>query len=125
MAGSKLGVAFFMAKDRTTIQSPEPGVGTPPRDTGRSLDVLQTEIAKIQVDGDYTKKFLGELRTDVRDVRDRMAKLEVRVDHLPTKGFIVAAVIASLTIIGGLLTVAPKLRSWAGTAPPSATAAGH
>jgi len=112
-----------VAKDRTTIQSPEPGVGPPPRDTGRSLDVLQTEIAKIQVDGDYTKTFLGELRTDVREMRDRMARLEVRVDHLPTKGFIVGAVITSLTIIVGLLTIAPKLQSWAGTAPPAPPAA--
>jgi len=55
------------------------------RDANRSLDILQTELAKIQVEGDYTKKFLGELQTDMRD---RMTKLEVKVDHLPSKGFI-------------------------------------
>ena len=104
-----------MAKDRTIIQSPEPGIGAPPRDAGRSLDVLHTEIVKIQVDGDYTKKFLGELQTDMRDVRDRMAKLEVRVDHLPSKGFIVGVVVLALTLIGALVTIAPKLQSLAGT----------
>jgi hypothetical protein len=104
-----------MAKDRNTVQAPDPGVGTPPRDQGRSLDVLQTEIAKIQVDGDYTKKFLGELQTDMRDMRDRMTRLEVKVDHLPSKGFIVVVVTTFLVIAGGLMTIAPKLWAWAGT----------
>jgi hypothetical protein len=105
-----------LAKDRTTsTQPPDPGVGTPLRDTGRSLDVLQTEIAKIQVDGDYTKKFLGELQSDMRDMRDRMARLEVRVEHLPSKGFIVVVVTTSLLIATGIATVAPKLWAWAGT----------
>jgi hypothetical protein len=84
------------------------------------LDVLHTEVTKIQVDGDYTKKFLGELQTDMRDVRERMAKLEVRVDHLPSKGFIVGVVVLALTVIGGLLTVAPKLQSLAGTSAQNA-----
>jgi hypothetical protein len=53
----------------------------------------------------------------MRDVRERMATLEERVTHLPSKEFIVGAVIAALTIAGALLTIAPKLQSWAGTAP--------
>jgi hypothetical protein len=97
-----------MARDRTTVQSPEPGVG-PPRDVNRSHDILQTEIAKIQVDGEYTKKFLGDLQGDMRDMRDRMAGLEVRVDHLPSKGFIVAVVTTSLAIAVALVTIAPKM----------------
>lgn len=110
-----------MARERNTIQqSPDPGVGPPPRDSGRSLDVLQTEVTKIQVDGEYTKKFLNELQADMRDMRDRMAKLEVKVDHLPSKGHIVAVVTTSLVIAGALITIAPKLWAWTGTAPISA-----
>ncbi len=111
-----------MAKDPRTVRAPDPGVGTPPRDEGRSLDVLQTEIAKIQVDGDYTKKFLGELQTDMRDMRDRMARLEVEVKHLPSKGFIVVVVTAALVIAGGIATVTPKLWGWAGTMPAAGQA---
>jgi hypothetical protein len=77
--------------------------------------VLHTELAKIQIDGDYTKTFLAELKTDMRDMRDRMSKLEVKVDHLPSKGFIVVVVTTFLVIAGGLMTIAPKLWSWAGT----------
>jgi hypothetical protein len=110
-----------MAKDKVTTQPPEPGVGQPSRDTGRSLDIVHVEIAKIQLDGEYTKKSLSGLEGDMRDLRERMTRLEVRVDHLPTKGFIVAAVIATLTIVGALVTIAPKLQSLAGTAPAAST----
>jgi hypothetical protein len=112
-----------VAKDRTTVQSPEPGVGTPPRDPSRSLDVLHTELAKIQIDGEYTKTFLAELKRESSNMRDRTgalevstATLQVKVDHLPSKGFIVVVVTTFLVIAGGLMTIAPKLWSWSGTA---------
>jgi hypothetical protein len=60
---------------------------------------------------------MGEVRTDMKEIRDRMATLEERVRHLPSKEFIVAVVTTSLLIAAGLMTVAPKLWSWAGTAP--------
>jgi hypothetical protein len=85
---------------------------------------LQTAVSVLQTAGEYTKRELVEVRTDmrdlrrdVRDLRDRMSKLEARVDHLPSKGFIVVVVTIALTIIGGLLSVAPKLQSWVGAAP--------
>lgn len=106
-----------MAKDRTITQAPDPGVGKTPRDLSRSADVVLVEIAKLQSDGEYLKRDLSETRADMRDIRDRMTRLEVRVDHLPTKGFIVTAVIASLTIVGALVAIAPKLQSLVGTAP--------
>jgi hypothetical protein len=121
-----------MAEDRATVkQAPEPGIGQPPRDF--SHDVTLMEIAKLQSGGEYLKRDLSEMRTDMRDVRDRMARLEVRVDHLPTKGFIVAAVIASLTITGVFLAIAPKLQSFVATlphislapTPPPVTTPGH
>ena len=109
--------------DRTIAQPPGPGIGQPVADGFRASDIVLTEIAKLQNDGEYTRRDLGELRTDMRDLRDRMSKLEVRVDHLPSKGFIVGVVMIALTLIGGLLTVAPKLQTWAGISPPVATSA--
>lgn len=92
------------------------GVG-PPTEPNRSSDILLTEVAKLQSDGEYTRRDLNELRIDMRDLRDRMTKLEVRVDHLPTKEFIVAVVAGALTIGAALAVIAPKLQSWFGTAP--------
>jgi hypothetical protein len=108
-----------LATDRTNSQPSDPGVSQPPRDQSRGYDIVLIEVAKLQADGDYTKRDLGELRTDMRDVRDRMSKIEVRVDHLPSKGFIVLVVTMALTVIGGLLTIAPKLQNLAGTTPVS------
>lgn len=53
------------------------------------------------------------------DWGDALARFFLDCAQLPTKGFIVAAVIASLTIIGALITVAPRLQSLVGTAPVS------
>jgi hypothetical protein len=110
-------------KDRTTVQSsPDPGVGPPPRerDDSRSLDVLHTEVAKIQVDGDYTKKFLGELQTDMRDMRDRMRALEVKVDHLPSKSHIAIVVTSALVIAVGLATAITGLQNYLAAPRPIA-----
>jgi hypothetical protein len=96
-----------MAEDRTISEPSGPGIGQPPRD--RSADILLTEVAKLQADGEHIKGYLGEFRADIRDMRDRMARLEERVAHLPGKGFIVAVVTTALVIAGGFLTVAPKL----------------
>jgi hypothetical protein len=102
-----------MTTDQTISQPSSPGVGPPPADS-RASEIVLIEIAKIQNDGEHTKRDLGELRNDMRDLRDRMSRLEVRVGHLPSKGFIVGAVVLSLIIVGGVVTIAPKLQSWTG-----------
>jgi hypothetical protein len=81
---------------------------------------MLTEIAKLQSDGEYTKRDLGEMRTDMRDVRDRLARLEERIGHLPGKGFIVIVVTTSLVIAGGLFAIAPKLQALVGASSPTA-----
>jgi hypothetical protein len=88
----------------------------PPKDNYRASDIVLVEIAKLQSDGEYTKRDLAAVREDVKDARDRIARLEVKVDHLPSKGFIVSALIAVLTIVGLLLAISPQLQRLAGTA---------
>jgi hypothetical protein len=86
---------------------------------------MLVEIAKIQSDGEYLKRDLGEVRSDIKefrnrlgDVGDRLARLEERVAHLPGKGFIIVVVTTFLVIVGGLLTIAPKLQSLVGPSSP-------
>lgn len=97
-----------MARTPIISTPPEPGF-TPPR--VRSPDLALAEIAKPRSDAEYVKHDVAELRTDVRDVRDRLARLEERVLHLPAKGFIVVIVTTALLIIGDLVTIAPRLRA--------------
>ncbi len=106
-----------MAKNPIISEPTDQGIGPPP---ARHSDILLTEVAKLQNDGEYTKRDLGEMRTDMRDVRDRLSRLEERVAHLPGKGFIVLVVTTSLFIVGGLLTIAPKLQSMIGVSLPIA-----
>lgn len=98
-----------MAKDRTTVQAPDPGVGQPPQ--LRSADIALVEIAKIQSDGEHLKRDLGETRTDMKDMRDRMARLEVRVDHLPSKGFITTVVTIGISVLVAAATLIPKIQA--------------
>ena len=80
---------------------------------------MLTEVAKLQSDGEHLKRDLGETRLDMKDIRDRMTRLEVRVDHLPSKGFIVAALTIGVTVFSGIVTLivtlAPKLQALTGT----------
>jgi hypothetical protein len=72
---------------------------------------MLTEIAKLQSDGEYLKRDLGETRQDMKDMRDRMARLEVRVDHLPSKGFIITVVALGVSVLVGVATLAPKIQA--------------
>ena len=93
---------------KAPIISPDPpGAASP----ARSYDLVLTEVVKLQSDVEYIKRDVVELRADSRDVRDRLARLEERVTHLPGKGFIIVVVTTALVITGGLITIAPKLQA--------------
>lgn len=60
------------------------------------------------------------LKDDVRDVRDRILKLEETVRHLPSKMFIVTTIITCLTVFGAILSVAIQFQTLARPVPQSA-----
>lgn len=106
-----------MAKGTTTIQSPDPGVGPPPRDDSRLSDILHVEIGKLQNDGEHIKNLLGEVRADVKDVRDRLIRLETNVSHLPGKGFTVVVVTSALLIGGAIASALFGLQAYLSSRP--------
>jgi hypothetical protein len=97
-----------VAKNPAVTQPTDQGVGPPP---SRPADIVLVEIAKIQSDGEYLKRDMGEVRSHILDLRDRVTKLEVKVDHLPSKGFIVVVVTTILVIVNGVALLAPKIIS--------------
>jgi hypothetical protein len=99
----------FLAKNPTVTEPTNQGVGPPP---SRPADIMLVEIAKLQGDGEYIKRDLGEVRGDIRDARDRLTRLEERVTHLPGKGFIVIVVTTGLIIVGGFATVVTSLQNY-------------
>ncbi|MEM5541779.1 hypothetical protein WNY61_03420 [Sulfitobacter sp. AS92] len=68
-------------------------------------------IVKLESAMDHVQRDVTDLRGDMKDVRDRLKGLEVKVDHLPSKGFIVSAVLAALAVIAALLTYQDKLQA--------------
>ena len=64
---------------------------------------------------------LGDLRTDLRAVAADVSSLKIdmamvkeRISHLPTKGFIVSALLSNLAVIAALTTFAPSLQHFLG-----------
>jgi hypothetical protein len=103
-----------VAKSPPGKEIPRTVANVPPPDLHPTSDIrlVMIEVAKLQTQHEFVQRDVGEARTDMKDVRDRLSRLEIRVDHLPSKGFIAAIVMTAVIILGGLFTIAPKLQSW-------------
>lgn len=75
-------------------------------------------VAKLETLMDVVRTDIAGLKTDVRDVRDRLIRLEERVNHLPSKGFIVTATSATLALIGAIVLFQSKLQTLLGLSHP-------
>ena len=91
---------------------------------GGTCDGMEARIASLETHLEYVRRDVGEIKADLAalkkdasETRLGVATLGERVAHLPGKGFIVGAVIASLTIIGGFVTIVPKFQAALGIAP--------
>jgi hypothetical protein len=78
---------------------------------GGTSDGMEARVAKLEAVVEHIQKDIAEIKTDVREFRTGIGSLNVstgtlseRVTHLPSKGFIVVALLAALTVIAGLVT---------------------
>ena len=78
---------------------------------------MEARVAKLEATTDYIKNDVGMLKTDMRDVRDRVARIEEMIKNLPSKGFIITVVSSFLAICIALLSIVPRLQSWVGVLP--------
>ena len=60
-------------------------------DGGGTSDGMEARVVKLEAGVEALHRDVTDLRADMKDVRDRLAKLEVKVDHLPSKGFVFGA----------------------------------
>lgn len=77
---------------------------------GGTSDGMEGRIAKLEAHMETVRSDIGSLKADVRDVRDRMTRLETKVDHLPSKGFVVTATTVALTLIAAITLFQTKLQ---------------
>jgi hypothetical protein len=85
--------------------------GEPPYDGGDGGDGMMERVVRLEAKVEHVQTDVTELRTDMKDVRDRLKGLEVKVDHLPSKGFIVTALLASLALMTALISFQEKLQA--------------
>lgn len=73
-------------------------------DGGGTFDDMEDRVRRLETR-------LDKFADDVTDIKVNLATLIERVSHLPGKGFIVSAVVTAITIIGGIVLMADRLKN--------------
>ncbi len=72
---------------------------------------MEARVAKLEANVGHIMSDVETMRAGMADARERLAALEVKVDHLPSKGFIVTALIMGLAVIAGFIGYADAIQS--------------
>jgi hypothetical protein len=80
---------------------------------------LEADVGHIKDDSIEMKQSLRSLLTSVSTGQVDFARLDERVRHLPSKGFIVAAVLTALTAIGAITLFQANLQRALNISVPS------
>jgi hypothetical protein len=94
--------------------APQPGVGLPGGGGGGTFNGMEARVAKLEGHIEDISGDISALKSDMRDVRDRLPRIEVRLDHLPGKGFIVTAAVVAIGALGSIITLQQQIQSWLG-----------
>lgn len=76
---------------------------------GGNFDGMEPRIAKLEAHMEQARSDITEVKRDMRDVRERLIRLDERVNHLPTKGFIVTSLMAALALITAVVAFQDKI----------------
>lgn len=96
------------------LNGPPPGAPLQPPAGGGGgtearLAALEVHVSYIREDLARIEATANSTKTDLSDLRIEAARLSVKVDHLPSKGFIVGVVTGALALIAGLVIYLGKL----------------
>lgn len=78
-------------------------------DSGRTIDmeprvaVLEAHVGHIKEDVSSIKAASERTRSELTEARLQLGRLEERVSHLPSKGFVVISVLLVLGVLGALI----------------------
>lgn len=70
--------------------------------TNASVRVVEKAVSQLELARTYIERDLDQARSDMRDVRDRLKAVEIKVDALPSKVWIGSVVIGGMTILSVL-----------------------
>mgnify|MGYP001194912067 CR=1 FL=1 len=72
---------------------------------------MEERVARLEAVTEHMASDIADMKGDIRDLRDRMRAVEVKIEHLPGKGFIVSALLVSLLAIAGLIGFGEQIQS--------------
>lgn len=72
---------------------------------------MEVRLARLEAFTEVIRAEVTGLRSDSREVRDRLIRLEEKVAHLPSKGFIFTTAIAIVMGLTAAITFQEKLRA--------------
>lgn len=78
------------------------------------IAILETHVEHIREDIGDLKKNVGSLQKDVIDIKVGLATLTERVNHLPSKGYIVTTSLGIVGAIGAIIAFQDHIRAWFG-----------
>src|SRR5262245_56934335 len=70
---------------------------------------VEARVAKVEAHVEHILADLSALKADMRDIRERFAKIETRLYHLPTKDFIKTAAIVIIGLLGAIITLQQQI----------------
>lgn len=85
---------------------------------GDGMDELRSRVSKIEAYTDTIREDISSIKPDLKDVRERFARLEANVGHLPSKGYINTVVVGTIVLIGAFITFQGQIQSLLGVLPP-------
>ena len=75
------------------------------------LGAVECAVDKLETARGYIERDLEQGRQDMRDVLDRLARLETKVSDLPSKIWIGSAVAGAMAVLSGLVALLAKVVS--------------
>jgi hypothetical protein len=88
------------------LQPPTGGGGS---DVEARLRVLETHVGYIREQLTRIEATTNSTKTDLTDLRIEAAKLSVKVDHLPSKSFVVTVVLSGLALASAVIFALGKI----------------
>ena len=96
-----------------------------PGDAAR-ISALESRVTAIETQIGYLTARVDRAEGKLDAFADRITRAEEKINHLPSKGFIVTAVMGALALLGALILFQANLRASVGAAdvrPPIPSAA--
>lgn len=72
---------------------------------------MEARVAKLEANVEHVLADVGSMVSNLANARERLAALEVKVDHLPSKGFIVTTLLGVLAVIAALIGYADTIKN--------------